>query len=225
MLVPRRCPCTIRCQQCWSKCVVDAVGDQVCEYKTGGKIIMLGTTGRNFAAALNGEIACFCAQENNFYSLINAATVDLNDATTVEIRIGSISWEADTARAIAMNRIGAMSNTGKVERNRNAIARNKIPMIIFVLLSKSCFDAPTNDLSKWIYGHSKSKKDVPQADDPDTELPKSEVPETRTSMIRMVCLMARKKIRMRIRKASVPLDLGMSNDRKNCLPRWVRTMG
>ncbi|PIC11469.1 hypothetical protein B9Z55_029068 [Caenorhabditis nigoni] len=83
MLVPRRCPCTIRCQQCWSKCVVDAVGDQVCEYKTGGKIIMLGTTGRNFAAALNGEIACFCAQENNFYSLINAATVDLNDATTV----------------------------------------------------------------------------------------------------------------------------------------------
>ncbi|PIC11470.1 hypothetical protein B9Z55_029068 [Caenorhabditis nigoni] len=83
MLVPRRCPCTIRCQQCWSKCVVDAVGDQVCEYKTGGKIIMLGTTGRNFAAALNGEIACFCAQENNFYSLINAATVDLNDATTL----------------------------------------------------------------------------------------------------------------------------------------------
>ncbi|CAP23162.1 Protein CBG01975 [Caenorhabditis briggsae] len=65
--------------------IVEAVGDHGCEYMTGGRVIVLGTIGRNFAAAMSGGIAYLFAQEDNFSRLINAATVDLDDATTEDL--------------------------------------------------------------------------------------------------------------------------------------------
>ena len=35
--------------------VVEGVGDHGCEYMTGGKVVVLGETGRNFAAGMSGE--------------------------------------------------------------------------------------------------------------------------------------------------------------------------
>ena len=40
--------------------VIEAVGDHGCEYMTGGKVIILGAIGRNFAAAMSGGIAYVC---------------------------------------------------------------------------------------------------------------------------------------------------------------------
>ena len=37
--------------------VVEAVGDHGCEYMTGGRVVVLGPTGRNFAAGMSGGIA------------------------------------------------------------------------------------------------------------------------------------------------------------------------
>ncbi|NXY66970.1 GLUT1 synthase, partial [Callaeas wilsoni] len=37
--------------------IVEAVGDHGCEYMTGGRVIVLGSIGRNFAAAMSGGIA------------------------------------------------------------------------------------------------------------------------------------------------------------------------
>ncbi|KHJ97106.1 glutamate synthase central domain protein [Oesophagostomum dentatum] len=61
--------------------VVEAVGDHACEYMTGGKVIVLGAIGRNFAAAMSGGIAFLFDQGDPFTNRINVATVDLDTPT------------------------------------------------------------------------------------------------------------------------------------------------
>ncbi len=64
--------------------VVEGIGDHGCEYMTGGKVIVLGKTGRNFAAGMSGGIAYVIDDENNFKNdLCNLEMVDL-DALTKE---------------------------------------------------------------------------------------------------------------------------------------------
>ncbi|KAJ1362991.1 hypothetical protein KIN20_022733 [Parelaphostrongylus tenuis] len=61
--------------------VVEAVGDHACEYMTGGRVIVLGSIGRNFAAAMSGGIAFLFNQGGPFIERINVATVDLDEPT------------------------------------------------------------------------------------------------------------------------------------------------
>ena len=57
--------------------VVEGVGDHCCEYMTGGKVVVLGKTGRNFAAGMSGGIAYVYDPENNFVNgLCNTETID-----------------------------------------------------------------------------------------------------------------------------------------------------
>ncbi len=49
--------------------VVEGVGDHGCEYMTGGKVVILGTTGRNFAAGMSGGIAYIYDTKGNFETL------------------------------------------------------------------------------------------------------------------------------------------------------------
>ncbi len=57
--------------------VVEGCGDHGCEYMTGGVIVVLGRTGRNFAAGMSGGIAYVYDPEGNFSQLCNGAMVDL----------------------------------------------------------------------------------------------------------------------------------------------------
>ncbi|NOY17551.1 MAG: glutamate synthase large subunit [Gammaproteobacteria bacterium] len=57
--------------------VVEAVGDHGCEYMTGGIVVVLGTTGRNFAAGMSGGIAYVLDTEGDFESRCNLAQVEL----------------------------------------------------------------------------------------------------------------------------------------------------
>ncbi|CAB3410198.1 unnamed protein product [Caenorhabditis bovis] len=66
--------------------VVEAVGDHGCEYMTGGRVIVLGSIGRNFAAAMSGGIAYVFANEDNFTRLINTATVDLDEPDIEDLK-------------------------------------------------------------------------------------------------------------------------------------------
>ncbi|GAA4938514.1 glutamate synthase large subunit [Algibacter agarivorans] len=60
--------------------VVEGVGDHCCEYMTGGKVIVLGSTGRNFAAGMSGGIAYVYDPENKFVNgLCNTETIDFED--------------------------------------------------------------------------------------------------------------------------------------------------
>jgi glutamate synthase (NADPH/NADH) large chain len=57
--------------------VVEGVGDHGCEYMTGGRVVILGTTGRNFAAGMSGGIAYVWDDEKTFRMNCNLATVEL----------------------------------------------------------------------------------------------------------------------------------------------------
>ena len=57
--------------------VVEGVGDHGCEYMTGGVVVVLGETGRNFAAGMSGGIAYVHDPERKFAGRCNAAMVDL----------------------------------------------------------------------------------------------------------------------------------------------------
>ncbi len=57
--------------------VVEGVGDHGCEYMTGGRAIVLGETGRNFAAGMSGGIAYVWQDETTFRVNCNLATVEL----------------------------------------------------------------------------------------------------------------------------------------------------
>ena len=57
--------------------VVEGCGDHGCEYMTGGTVVVLGKTGRNFAAGMSGGVAYVYDPDNAFAPLCNAAMVDL----------------------------------------------------------------------------------------------------------------------------------------------------
>jgi glutamate synthase (ferredoxin) len=57
--------------------VVEAVGDHGCEYMTGGKVVILGATGRNFAAGMSGGVAYILDETGDVATRCNTAMVDL----------------------------------------------------------------------------------------------------------------------------------------------------
>ena len=57
--------------------VVEGAGDHCCEYMTGGLVVVLGPTGRNFAAGMSGGIAYVLDEDGTFASRCNMAMVDL----------------------------------------------------------------------------------------------------------------------------------------------------
>jgi glutamate synthase (ferredoxin) len=66
------------------RAVVEAVGDHGCEYMTGGRVVVLGPTGRNFAAGMSGGIAYILDLEGNFHTRCNQAMVDLERLENTE---------------------------------------------------------------------------------------------------------------------------------------------
>ncbi|XP_017430016.1 glutamate synthase [NADH], amyloplastic isoform X2 [Vigna angularis] len=61
-----------------AKAVVEGVGDHGCEYMTGGTVVVLGETGRNFAAGMSGGIAYVLDLDGKFQSRCNLELVDLD---------------------------------------------------------------------------------------------------------------------------------------------------
>ncbi len=57
--------------------VVEAVGDHGCEYMTGGKVVVLGSTGRNFAAGMSGGVAYVLDEQGDFATRCNTQMSDL----------------------------------------------------------------------------------------------------------------------------------------------------
>ena len=57
--------------------VVEGVGDHGCEYMTGGRVLVLGGTGRNFAAGMSGGIAYVLDMNRDFHSKINMEMVEV----------------------------------------------------------------------------------------------------------------------------------------------------
>ena len=61
--------------------VVEGVGDHGCEYMTGGRVAVLGQTGRNFAAGMSGGIAYVMDEKHDLYLRVNKQMVDIEEIT------------------------------------------------------------------------------------------------------------------------------------------------
>ena len=61
--------------------VVEGVGDHGCEYMTGGRVVVLGSTGKNFAAGMSGGIAYVLDENSDLYTRINKEMVSIREIT------------------------------------------------------------------------------------------------------------------------------------------------
>jgi len=92
--------------------VIEGLGDHGCEYMTGGRVVVLGPVGRNFAAGMSGGIAYVLADDRStFAANCNQDMVDLDsiesEAEAVELRSlleEHVQWtESDVAAALIQN--------------------------------------------------------------------------------------------------------------------------
>jgi glutamate synthase (ferredoxin) len=77
------------------RAVVEGVGDHGCEYMTGGRVVILGATGRNFAAGMSGGIAYVMDLEGDFETRCNLQMVDLEPLSNpADIReLNDMIWQ------------------------------------------------------------------------------------------------------------------------------------
>ena len=61
--------------------VVEGVGDHGCEYMTGGCVVVLGVTGKNFGAGMSGGIAYVLDEDRSFYKRLNKELVSFEELT------------------------------------------------------------------------------------------------------------------------------------------------
>jgi glutamate synthase (NADPH/NADH) large chain/glutamate synthase (ferredoxin) len=70
--------------------VVEGVGDHGCEYMTGGRVVVLGATGRNFAAGMSGGLAFVLDEDGAFRRRVNPTMLDqlepLDEGDAIEVR-------------------------------------------------------------------------------------------------------------------------------------------
>jgi glutamate synthase domain-containing protein 3 len=64
--------------------VVEGVGDHGCEYMTGGRVVVIGSTGRNFAAGMSGGLAFVLDEVGDFRRRCNLGMVDLEALVDTE---------------------------------------------------------------------------------------------------------------------------------------------
>jgi glutamate synthase (NADPH/NADH) large chain len=87
--------------------VVEGVGDHGCEYMTGGKVVILGPTGRNFAAGMSGGVAYVYDPADALGDNLNAEMVDLDemDDDDIEWLNGMIQAHVDATDSAVGQRV------------------------------------------------------------------------------------------------------------------------
>jgi len=73
--------------------VVEGVGDHGCEYMTGGTVVVLGSTGRNFAAGMSGGIAYVLDEDGTFETRCNMAQVDLQPVAAEAVALEDLDHQ------------------------------------------------------------------------------------------------------------------------------------
>ena len=134
--------------------VVEGVGDHGCEYMTGGRVVVLGRTGRNFAAGMSGGIAYVLDRDGEFERRCNREMVDLEplvdreDVDFVQVRdhearhaspaagTPSACWRTGPALQPAVRARSCRATTrGRSPRRRSARAEARIDRVTLVTAS------------------------------------------------------------------------------------------
>ena len=88
--------------------VVEGVGDHGCEYMTGGTVVVLGETGRNFAAGMSGGLAFVLDEAGEFAKRCNPAMVELGPVLTAPEQQAKVSrdlWHLDETDEVTLKRM------------------------------------------------------------------------------------------------------------------------
>ena len=95
--------------------VVEGVGDHGCEYMTGGRVVVLGPTGRNFGAGMSGGVAYVWDPVGHFGSDLNGELVDLEDCEPSDLewlRGVLATHHAHTGSAVAASLLARWPRAG-----------------------------------------------------------------------------------------------------------------
>ena len=98
--------------------VVEGLGDHGCEYMTGGMVVVLGQTGRNFAAGMSGGVAYALDEDGTFANRCNLSMVQL-EAIPEEME-ASETGEVEAHGRVHLNHLGkadALVLRGKIEKH------------------------------------------------------------------------------------------------------------
>ncbi|HJV64308.1 MAG TPA: glutamate synthase large subunit [Geomonas sp.] len=90
--------------------VVEGVGDHGCEYMTGGNVVVLGETGRNFAAGMSGGVAYVLDDTNSFKSRCNTDMVALEQLTDKDLETVKGMVEKHAELTGSSRAIGVLNN-------------------------------------------------------------------------------------------------------------------
>lgn len=75
--------------------IVEGLGDHGCEYMTGGTVVVLGATGRNFAAGMSGGIAYVYDPDGEFHSKCNMSMVSLEEVKAAgDQQVDKATWHS-----------------------------------------------------------------------------------------------------------------------------------
>ncbi len=103
--------------------VVEGVGDHGCEYMTGGTVVVLGATGRNFAAGMSGGIAYVFDEDGEFVKRCNTDMVDLDPVLTEseqQAKVPRDVWHLGDSDEVALKRL--IENHARLTGSRRAQA-------------------------------------------------------------------------------------------------------
>lgn len=98
--------------------VVEGVGDHGCEYMTGGLVVVLGLTGRNFAAGMSGGVAYVLDEDGTFEQRCNMSMVQLEGVP--EEAAASETGEVDSKGRVHFNHLNKADESvlrGKIEKH------------------------------------------------------------------------------------------------------------
>jgi glutamate synthase (NADPH/NADH) large chain/glutamate synthase (ferredoxin) len=88
--------------------VVEGTGDHGCEYMTGGTVVVLGKTGRNFAAGMSGGVAYVYDEDGQFAKRCNTAMVSLEKVLSLVDQQTSINeklWHRGQADELQLKKL------------------------------------------------------------------------------------------------------------------------
>jgi glutamate synthase domain-containing protein 3 len=88
--------------------VVEGTGDHGCEYMTGGTVVVLGKTGRNFAAGMSGGIAYVYDEDGQFAKRCNTAMVTLDKLLPKEEQEASVDsalWHRGSTDEVLLKKL------------------------------------------------------------------------------------------------------------------------
>ena len=105
--------------------VVEGVGDHGCEYMTGGIAVILGPTGRNFAAGMSGGIAYVLDADGGFADRCNQAMVELEPLAAEDAALEALDHQGGDLETHGQVELSAELNRDDARRLRGLIERHR----------------------------------------------------------------------------------------------------